>query len=91
MGIEIATSEDIAEIKKMMVGLATQVQTLTQVVEAQRKEQMPEWLTVKEAATYLRLTPDTIRRKVRAGHFDTRREGKNILIARSCVLEQSNN
>lgn len=89
MGIEIATSVDIAEIKKIMLGLASQVETLTQAVEAQRQEQMPEWLTVKEAAKYLRITPDTIRRKVRAGHFDTRRDGKNILISRECVLNQS--
>ena len=89
MGIEIATSSDIAEIKKIMLGLASQVETLTQVVEAQRQEKMPEWLTVKEAAKYLRITPDTIRRKVQAGHFDTRRDGKNILISRDCVLNQS--
>ena len=89
MGIEIATSSDIAEIKKIMLGLASQVEALTQVVEAQRQEKMPEWLTVKEAAKYLRITPDTIRRKVQAGHFDTRRHGKNILISRDCVLNQS--
>ncbi len=89
MGIEIATSADIAEIKKIMLGLASQVETLTQAVEAQRQDKMPEWLTVKEAAKYLRITPDTIRRKVRAGHFDTRRDGKNILISRECVLNQS--
>jgi len=90
MGIEIATSADIAEIKKAMLGLASQVQSLTQTIEGLRQEQMPEWLTVKEAATYLRITPDTIRRKVRAGHFDTRRDGKNILISRECLLDQRN-
>ena len=89
MGIEIATSSDIAEIKKIMLDLASQVETLTQVVDAQRQEKMPEWLTVKEAAKYLRITPDTIRRKVQAGHFDARRDGKNILISRDCVLNQS--
>jgi hypothetical protein len=73
MGIEIATSDEIEEIKKIMLGLSSKVDTLTLAVEAQRQDQMPEWLTVKEAAAYLRLTPDTVRRKVRAGHFDTRR------------------
>ncbi|MGH1579042.1 helix-turn-helix domain-containing protein [Planktotalea sp.] len=90
MGIEIATSEDIAEMKEIMLGLSSQVQSLTQTVEGLRQEQMPEWFTVKEAAEYLRVKPDTIRRKVRAGHFDTRREGKNILISRECIVDQSN-
>ena len=89
MGIEIATSADIAEIKKIVLGLTSRVETLTQAVEAQRQEQMPQWLTVQEAAKYLRITPYTIRHKVRAGHFDTRRDGKNILISRECVLNQS--
>ena len=89
MGIEIATSDDIAKTNQLLLGIASEVKTLVQAVEALRQEQTPEWLTVKEAANYLRLTPDTIRRKVRAGHFDTRREGKNILISRECVLNQS--
>ena len=89
MGIEIATSDDLANMNQLLLGLASEVKTLVQAVEALRQEQTPEWLTVKEAANYLRLTPDTIRRKVRAGHFDTRREGKNILISRECVLNQS--
>ena len=89
MGIEIATSDDLAKTNQLLLGLASEVKTLVQAVEALRQEQTPEWLTVKEAANYLRLTPDTIRRKVRAGHFDTRREGKNILISRECVLNQS--
>lgn len=88
MGIEIATTEDIAEMKEIMLGLSSQVRSLTQTVEGLRQEQMPEWLTVKEAAAYLRITADTIRRKVRAGHFDTRRDGKNILISRNCLLDQ---
>lgn len=89
MGIEIATSAEIAEIKKAMLGLVSQVQSLTQTIEGLRQEQMPEWLTVKEAAKYLRITPDTIRRKVRVGHFDTRRDGKNILINRESLMDQS--
>ncbi len=89
MGIEIATSEEIADLKRLVVGLSGQVQGLTRAFEAQAQGQLPEWLTVKEAAKYLRITPDTIRRKVRAGHFDTRRDGKNILISRESVLDQS--
>jgi len=89
VGIEIATSKEIADLKRLVVGLTGKVEVLTRAFEAQRQEQMPEWLTVKEAAKYLRITPDTIRRKVRAGHFDTRRDGKNILISRECVLNQS--
>ena len=89
MGIEIATSDDFAKMKQLLVGITSELKTLTLTVEALRQEQTPEWLTVKEAANYLRLTPDTIRRKVRAGHFDTRREGKNILISRESLLNQS--
>ena len=89
MGIAIATSDDLANMNQLLLGLASEVKTLVQAVEALRQEQTPEWLTVKEAANHLRLTPDTIRRKVRTGHFDTRREGKNILISRECVLNQS--
>ena len=89
MGIEIATSDDISEIKRIVLGLASQVETLTLDIKAQREGQMPEWLTVKEAAKYLRIGPATVRRKVRAGHFDTRRDGKNILISREYLLSQS--
>lgn len=89
MGIEIATSEEIADLKRLVVGLTGKVELLARSFEAQVQGQLPEWLTVKEAAEYLRITPDTIRRKVRAGRFDTRRDGKNILISRECVLDQS--
>ena len=89
MGIEIATAEEIADLKSLVVGLSSKVEVLACAFEAQTQGQLPEWITVKEAAEYLRLTPDTIRRKVRAGHFDTRRDGKNILISCACVLDQS--
>ena len=89
MSIEIATSDDIAEIKRLMLETQAQLRSLNRTLESQQKNQLPEWFTVKEAATYLRLTPDTIRRKVRTGHFDTRREGKNILIGRESLLDQS--
>ena len=89
MGIEIATSDDFAKMNQLLVGIASEIKTLAQTIEAMRQEQTPEWLTVKEAANHLRVTPDTIRRRVSAGHFDTRREGKSILISRECVLNQS--
>ena len=89
MAIEIATSEEIADLKRLVVGLTGKVETLALAFEAQMQDRLPEWLTVREAADYLRLTPDTVRRKVRAGHFDTRRDGKNILIHRQCLLDQS--
>jgi len=89
MGIEIATSKEIADLKELVTGLGRKMDTLTRAFEAHADSQLPEWFTVKEAAEYLRLTPDTIRRKVRAGHFDTRREGKNILISRESMLDQS--
>lgn len=89
MGIEIATSAEIEEIKDIVLNLNSQVLHLTKALEAQRQEQLPDWLTVKEAADYLRISPDTIRRKVKAGHFETRRDGKNILIARDTIVTQA--
>ena len=35
MGIEIATSEEIADLKRLVVGLSGQVQGLTRAFEAQ--------------------------------------------------------
>ena len=59
---------------------------LSRSIDQSQRADLSDWLTVKEAAKHLRLTPDTIRRKVRASQFDTRREGKLILIARDCLL-----
>ena len=89
MAIKIATSEEIADIKRLIVGLTGKVETLALAFEAQTQDRPPEWLTVREAADYLRIIPDTVRRKVRAGHFDTRRDGKIILIHRQCLLDRS--
>jgi len=87
--VNLATIDDIERIEKQVSSLTGHIQQLTRALEAQRRGDMPEWLTVAETAAYMRLTPDTVRRKVRAGHFDTRRDGKNILISRETVLVQS--
>ncbi len=89
MGIEIATSEEIADLKRLVIGLSGKVEGLTRAFEAQTQGRLPEWLTVQEAAEYLRYESVTIRRKVRQGLFDTRRDGKKILISRESLLDQS--
>lgn len=86
MGIEIATSEEVREIKEMLLGLRFQLENVASMVDSLRREQTSEWLTVREASAQLKLSPDTVRRKVRAGFFDTRRHGKNILIHRDSIL-----
>lgn len=90
MPIEIATADDIKDLKKLVEYLNDHVNDLTQMLAAQVQSQLPEWLTVQESADFLRVKPATIRRKVQAGHFQTRRDGKKILISRESVLDQSN-
>ena len=89
MAIEIATADDIAEMKQIMLGLESQVKKLTHAFKAQQQDQIPEWVTVKEAAKYLRVKDSTVRAKVKKGQFDTHREGKSILISRESLLNQS--
>ncbi len=87
MGIEIATAEEIGALTREVGALKETVASLVREIEAQRRSAMPEWLTVKEAAAHLRLNADTVRRRVRNGEFETRREGGRIRIARASVLD----
>ena len=89
MANEIATADDIAEMKEIILGLQSEMQTLTHAFKAQQQDQMPEWVTVKEAAKYLRVKDSTVRTKVKKGQFDILREGKSILISREFLLNQS--
>ncbi|EFO32575.1 putative DNA binding domain-containing protein [Roseibium sp. TrichSKD4] len=89
MAIEIATAEDVGEIKQFMERMEEKVDSLIRAIEAQKKSELPEWFTVKETAKLLRLSEATIRHKVKRGYFDTRRDGKKLLLSRETVLDQS--
>lgn len=40
----------------------------------------PEWVTVKDAATALDVTPDTIRRKIKSGELQAKGTGKGRMV-----------
>ena len=86
MSISIATAEEITQLTAAFKEMSGKVDLLTREVKALQKDALPEWLTVRQAAEHLHLTEATVRKKVSAGYFDTRRNGgKNILISRDSL------
>ena len=88
--VEIATAQGQEEIKRLVAGLSTRVDQLAKQIRESEEEAIPHWVTVKYAAQYLQLKPNTVRKKVRDGYFDIKRGRKNILISRESLLTYPN-
>ena len=83
MAIEVMTKDDLTEAMAPLVG---KIASLERTIETLKKEAMPKWLTVKEAAKVLKVSEKTVRRRKDAGEFETKRVGGRIRIRTSSIV-----
>lgn len=69
MQVDLATKADIDELRVMMQKVLEN-QSLSEMVPK------PEWLTISEAASKLRVSESTIRRRIDQGDLEAKGAGK---------------
>ena len=67
--LELATKEDIARLERRLMDFEAKL-------DGCRITPPPEWLGIKQAATALGVSPDTIRRRINNGQLQARGNGR---------------
>ncbi len=76
-----------AAVEEATAPLRRQLIDILRIVEAQSKEDRPEYVTVKEAAQILKCTEKTVHRYCDEGRLEVRRNGRKKLIAYNSLIE----
>lgn len=69
MPAQIATTEDLA-------ALHAEIRAIRQMLEGATVIPAPEWVSIKEAARRMNVTPETIRNRIARGQLKSRRAGR---------------
>lgn len=70
-----------AAVQEATAPILRELCDLRRIVEAQAKDDRPEFVTVKEAAALLKCTEKTVHRYCNEGRLEVRRDGHRKLIA----------